>query len=595
MISVVLIGLLGGFITGISPCILPVLPVILLSGGAQSARPSIKVVGPLADGAFGASGPLARGTGAPGGGATPLGGSLPVASEKPASRWRPYAVVGGLVLSFTFFTLLGSALLTLLHLPQSFIQWTGVVLLFAIGVGMLVPRVMEILERPFARFARFGGAHPANGFLLGLVLGAAYVPCAGPVLAAVSVSGTTGRIGPETIALALSFAIGTAIPLLFFALAGRRLTERIAAFRSRQGLIRTISGIAMIGLALGIVTGAPAAIQRALPDYGSAIQQRADEALNGSNGPCRPGAEALADCGPLPKIEGAAAWLNTPAGSALGAEDRAGKVVLVDFWAYSCINCQRSVPGIEKLHETYADAGLLVLGVHSPEYAFEKVTANVEAGAKKLGITYPVAVDSELRTWTNFDNHYWPAHYLADASGRVRAIRYGEGGEAALETQIRTLLKEANPGAMLPAPVFAKGDPEAELAKDRTPETYLGAARAQRLAGTGRIAVGEADYSFPESLDADFFALQGRWNTIGESISPVSEDARLRLHYRGKRVDLVVSGEGMLAWTLDGKRQETRISGAPNSMTLVETPESGEGILELEVGKGLALYSFTFG
>jgi len=178
MVSLVLIGLLGGLITGISPCILPVLPVIFLSGGAQSARAQDE------DGA-------------------------------PAvSRWRPYLVVAGLVISFTTFTLLGSTLLNLLHLPQDVIRWAGIVLLALIGIGMIIPRVMEIMERPFARFQRSGSSNPTNGFLLGVVLGAAYVPCAGPVLAAVSVAGSTGRIGADTVTLALSFGLGTAIPLL---------------------------------------------------------------------------------------------------------------------------------------------------------------------------------------------------------------------------------------------------------------------------------------------------------------------------------------------------------------------------------------------
>mgnify|MGYP003362460305 CR=1 FL=1 len=186
MIGLVLIGLLGGLITGISPCILPVLPVIFLSGGAQSARDA----------------DTRSGTG-----------------EPPVSRWRPYLVVAGLVISFTAFTLLGSTLLNLLHLPQDAIRWAGIVLLALIGVGMIIPRVMEILERPFARFQRSGSAGPSNGLLLGLVLGAAYVPCAGPVLAAVSVAGSTGRIGADTITLAIAFGLGTAVPLLAFALA----------------------------------------------------------------------------------------------------------------------------------------------------------------------------------------------------------------------------------------------------------------------------------------------------------------------------------------------------------------------------------------
>ena len=229
MISLVLIGLLGGLITGISPCILPVLPVIFLSGRAQSARDQ--------------------------------GGDGPPA----VSRWRPYLVVAGLVISFTAFTLLGSTILNLLHLPQDVIRWTGIVLLALIGIGMIIPRVMEIMERPFARFQRAGSANPANGFLLGIVLGAAYVPCAGPVLAAVSVAGSTGQIGADTVTLAVSFGLGTAVPLLAFALAGRKLTERLQAFRRRQKAVRVTAGAVMLALSLELFNDPTAPLARALP------------------------------------------------------------------------------------------------------------------------------------------------------------------------------------------------------------------------------------------------------------------------------------------------------------------------------------------
>ena len=341
MISLVLIGLLGGLITGISPCILPVLPVIFLSGGAQSARDQ--------------------------------GGDGPPA----VSRWRPYLVVAGLVISFTAFTLLGSTILNLLHLPQDVIRWTGIVLLALIGIGMIIPRVMEIMERPFARFQRAGSANPANGFLLGIVLGAAYVPCAGPVLAAVSVAGSTGQIGADTVTLAVSFGLGTAVPLLAFALAGRKLTERLQAFRRRQRTVRVTAGAVMLALSVALVLDLPAALQRALPDYTASLQAGTDAVLRGKagvgeGGKCVDGADELAHCGQLPRIDGVNAWLNTPGEQPLADADRAGKVNLVDFWAYSCINCQRSIPGIQRLHETYGDLGLQVIGVHSPEYAVEK-------------------------------------------------------------------------------------------------------------------------------------------------------------------------------------------------------------------------------
>ena len=560
--SLVVIGLLGGLITGISPCVLPVLPVILLSAGAQGARGD----GEGSDGGL-------------------------------ASRFHPYLVVTGLVVSFTVFTLLGSTLLSLLHLPQDLIRWVGIIMLALIGLGMMVPRVMEVLERPFARFQRFGGSkNPSNGFLLGLVLGAAYVPCAGPVLAAVAVAGATGRIGVDTVALALSFAVGTAIPLLAFALAGRGITERIRAFRTRQRAIRITAGVVMLGLSVALVLDAPAALQRRLPDYTASLQARTDELLHGdsSSGTCRPGAATLGDCGPLPAIDGTVAWLNTPGNQPLTQKDRSGKVTLVDFFAYSCINCQRSIPGVEKLHQTYAEYGLQVIGVHSPEYAFEKEVDNVRGGVKRLGITYPVAVDSNLTTWTNFDNHYWPAHYLADAQGNVRQTHVGEGGEATTEKHIRELLKQSNPNVSLPAPVFSEVDDDAGTDSPRTPETYLGSSRASGFA-QGALQKGRHSFSFPSDLKADTFALDGTWKVDSQSIAPADGPGRLRLSYRGKQVNLVVSGEGDLTWRVNGRTHTAHVSGVPNGMELVRTDEVGSGVLELQASPGLELYSFTFG
>ncbi len=195
--ELVIIVLLGGLITGISPCILPVLPVIFLTGGAQSARYDS------------ADGPA------------------------PASRWRPYLVIAGLVTSFTLVTLVGSLLLGLLHLPQDIIRWVGIGVLVLIGIGLLVPRVERLLERPFQRLARRSEvSNRGSGLGVGFALGAVFVPCAGPVLAAIIVAGSTGRIGADTVLLTVSFAIGVAIPLLVFALAGRGLVERIRAFRT---------------------------------------------------------------------------------------------------------------------------------------------------------------------------------------------------------------------------------------------------------------------------------------------------------------------------------------------------------------------------
>lgn len=227
-----------------------------------------------------------------------------------------------------------------------------------------------------------------------------------------------------------------------------------------------------------------------------------------------------------------------------------------------------------------------------PSTPSRKETANVQSGGDKLGITYPIAVDSDLETWTDFDNHYWPAQYLADAHGQLRYTHFGEGGEATLESLIRRLL--ADQGNALPDPLFTDDGVEG-VAIHRTPETYLGHERAASFAGTEAYSAGTRDYAAPASLGADRFALQGRWTIGAQSISPADDEAELRLMWRGRRVDLVVSGEGDLTWEMDGQSHTQHVSGTPNSMTLVSGDTDSSGLLTVTASKGLALYSFTFG
>lgn len=560
MFSQILIGLFGGLITGVSPCILPMLPIIFLAGA----------------------------TGASSDGKSP-------------SRKYPLLVTLGLVVSFTTVTLLGSTVLSLLGLPQDFIRWAGVALLALIGVSLMIPKVEEWLEKPFARIRMKQVDKRSNGFVFGLVLGTAYVPCAGPVLAAISVAGSTGRVGAETAALAISFAVGVAVPLFFFALAGRGVTERIKGYRKRQRGIRMAAGGAMIALAAGIVFDLPARIQRALPDYTANLQRAADEYLHDEQSgkfTCSPDSAELADCGPQPEITGIAAWFNTPGGRALEHKVPAGGVRLVDFWAYSCINCQRSAPGIEKLYKAYRDYGLQVIGIHSPEYAFEKVPENVKGGAQKLGITYPVAVDSDLKTWSAFDNHYWPAHYLVDAQGKVRHIHYGENGEAKAEKLIRELLAKQNPGKKLPDPVFSdKDDSKADAARaeEANPETYLFPDRARYYDGKVPFAEGTVDYGQSSDPKPGKFNLSGKWTADGESAAPASEGASVKLGLHSRRVYLVASGKGEITYTFQGHSYTRKVEGIPNAIDLLPGDNAKRGTLTVAASGGVRLHSFTFG
>lgn len=571
-ISLVLIGLLGGLVTGISPCILPVLPVVLLSGGAASAR-----------------------TGDDG-------------AKKP-SRWRPFLVIAGLALSFSLVTLVGSLLLALLGLPQDVLRWAGIVVLVLIGLGLIVPKFQHILELPFSKIPQRYVSPDRNGFLLGLALGAVFVPCAGPVLAAITVAGSTGRIGLDTVVLTASFAIGASAPLLVFALAGRGAAERVKAFRRRQGLIRVVGGVTMLALAVGLVFNLPALLQRLIPDYTGGIQQQLADSeevrdaldlgglVNDENREldrCSNGGEQLESCGTAPSITGVTAWLNTPDGEGVELDDLRGQVVLVDFWTYACINCQRSLPHVTAWDEAYRDAGLRVVGIHSPEYAFEKEQRNVEQGIANFGIEYPVAMDNSLSTWTNYRNRYWPATYLIDAEGVVRHIKFGEGGYDDTERLIRELLRAADPGVELPeATQVVDETPDVGAT---TPETYLGLGKEVNFGGEEDYASGAGTYEYPRDLDRDTFALEGDWTLDFQGATPTAGRAGVKLAYTAtQEVRVVLGGSGRVVATVDGTRVEIEVGGTPDSYRLLTTGSSRTGEIVLSVPSGITVYSFTFG
>jgi cytochrome c biogenesis protein CcdA/thiol-disulfide isomerase/thioredoxin len=572
LITLVLIGLLGGAITAISPCVLPVLPVVFLSGGAQGE----------------------------------------VRSDAPdrRTRLRPYLIVAGLALSFSFFTLLGTLILSALPLPKDTIRWAGLVVLVLLGIAMLFPKVETLVERPFARIPQLRVTAEHGGFILGLALGAVYVPCAGPVLAAITVAGATGRIGVHTVALTLSFGVGTAIPLLFFALAGRRVTERLRAFRVRQRRVRALAGVVVIGLAVALTFNVTDALQRDIPDYTNALNSALNKA--GASDLTSGGSTTLTDCaqnsattlqncGEQPAIAGIQQWFNTPDDKALTSAELKGKVVLIDFWAYSCINCQRSITHVEAWYKDYAADGLVVIGVHTPEYAFEHVASNVVAGAARLNITYPVALDNNYTTWNNFGNDSWPAEYLVDSTGEVRHVAIGEGDYSTTESLIRQLLTAAHPTVKLPA-----GTDVPDTTPDnasQTPETYLGSDRVNAFSGnvSGQYASGTHTYpdgtntfDYPEDLTQDYFGLAGTW-TIGDQSIASGANAAIELNFDADDVYLDVGGTGTITATFDGKSTAYRVSGAPDIYTVVSGDSVQSGTVTIKLSAGLSAYSFTFG
>ena len=536
MLILLAIGFVAGVVTALSPCVLPVLPIVLAGG---------------------------------------------------ATGRRPLAIVAGIVLSFTVFTLFAAWLLDALGLPQDVLRNLAVALLFLVAISLLVPRVAEWLARPLQFLTRRTGGDHGGGFFLGVTLGLVFVPCAGPVLAAVTVIAAKREVGLEALLLTLAYAIGAAVPMLVVAFAGARAARTL---RANAETTRRVAGVLVGAAALAIAFGADRELQAAVPGYTESLQERFERSesaqrelrdLTGSRGD--EGEGELDDYGAAPEFRGLTGWLNS---EPLTLEELRGRVVLIDFWTYSCINCVRTLPWLRDWHRRYEDAGLTVVGVHSPEFAFERVEANVRENARKLGVAWPIALDNEFATWGAWHNQYWPAKYLIDRKGHVRYFHFGEGDYAETEEAIRSLL-----GADAPA---ASGADDASPVGLVTPESYLGHLRLDRNGGDRVVKDEPHAYTFPRGLLENELAFSGIWTVEGErAVAGLS--AGLRLHYRARNVFLVLSGSGTVEVLVDGKPERTVKVAGDRLYTLVERPRNREHLLELRLTEGLAAYAFTFG
>ncbi|HXQ75298.1 MAG TPA: cytochrome c biogenesis protein DipZ [Acidimicrobiales bacterium] len=590
MILLYLIGFVGGLVVGISPCILPVLPVILVAGATT----------PVGERATGSDGSSPSGTAT----ATATATVAPPATvTRTAGRRnrRSYAVIAGIVLSFSVITLVGSAVLSALGLPQDLLRDAGLVILGAVAVGLMVPALGEILERPFARFGRHQPTGSSSGFVLGLGLGVLFTPCAGPILSAITTVGATHRVGFTSVVLTVVFACGAAVPLLAFALAGERLGVRL---RAHAVVVRQVGGVVLAVMTLVLAFNWADGLQTAVPGYTSALQRTLEgssyakkqlEALEGTGGGsvahCTP-ETTLVRCGRAPAFTGITRWLNTPGGRPLTLASLRGKVVLVDFWTYSCINCQRSLPHVEAWYSRYHADGLDVIGVHTPEFAFEHVVSNVAAAARQLGVRYPIAVDDGYKTWDAYSNMYWPAEYLVDATGQVRHVEFGEGDYGATESLIRQLLVAADPKVHLPPPT---GVPDRTPVDQLTPESYLGYNyQLPNLANASITPDRPATYTFPASIPLDDFALAGTWTSGAEDLT-AGAGAKIELSFMADDVYLVLGGSGTLDVSVNGRHTETiTVGGTPRLYTLVHGPYQ-TATVTLGASPGVQAYDFTFG
>jgi cytochrome c biogenesis protein CcdA/thiol-disulfide isomerase/thioredoxin len=566
MAELLVVAFLGGLITGLSPCIVPVLPVVVAGGSAGT------------------------------------------------SRARPYLIIGGLVVSFSLTELTGSTVLSALGLPQDFLFWLGIGLLGLLALGLMVSVVGEWIERPFARLGSTRYANSGGGFVLGLSLGLVFVPCAGPILAAISAAEANHRIGFSSFFVTLFYAVGAALPLLLFAVLAQRAVSGWQKLRTHLPVVRRVAGAVLAVTTLALAVGVLDPLQRDVPGYTSALEDHLEsggsiakqiEALDGEkpNQFAKKAATAskkaatmakmatLPDLGKAPNFTGIVSWFNTPGDKPLSLAQLKGKVVLVDFWTYSCINCQRSLPHVEGWYQDYKNDGLVVVGVSTPEFAFEHVVSNVRSAAGNLGIHYPVAIDNNYGTWDAYNNEYWPAEYLIDQTGQVRAYDFGEGGYSTMESNIRTLLT-ANGVTTLPARTdVADKTPTAET----TPESYVGYEEEQYAVGTTIVHNKATLYNAPTTVPLNNFAFNGTWTDYSQEATS-GADASIDLHFVANDVYLVMGGTGTASVSFEGRPLTTvNVSGVPRLYTLFSGSALQTGQLDLDFSPGVQAYDFTFG
>ncbi|MGU3522813.1 cytochrome c biogenesis protein DipZ [Enterobacteriaceae bacterium C23F] len=578
---VILLAYLGGLLTIASPCILPVLPFV-----------------------------FAR-------------------SDQPFSR-SGLPLLLGMALTFTLFATLAAVGGGWVVAANQYGRIAALVLMAVFGVTLLFPRIGERLMHPLVnagnslseKIAANRSAGPGSSLLLGVATGLLWAPCAGPILGLVLTGAALQGANVGSTLLLLAYAAGAVTSLALALLIGGKVFSAMKRSLGVGEWIRRGLGAAMLlgvaAISLGLDTGVLARlstvstggieqtlVQKLKPE--SAIPPTVTLAAANSDSP------KLIDAGVMPPLTGAVQWLNSPP---LTAESLRGKVVLVDFWTYSCINCLRTLPYVKAWAEKYRDQGLVVIGVHSPEFAFERDISNVTKEAKKLGVTYPIAIDNNFSIWQAFNNQYWPAHYFIDANGHIRYMHFGEGNYAESERVIQELLRQAgaknvNDGL---ASVAGKGVEQAASGmNDISPETYLGYQRAENFA-SGSVSQDEAaDYHYPMALPLDAWGLEGRWIVGGEHITLAGEKGRIVYQFRARDLHLVLgpgdNGQPVnFKVLLDGKPPQALHGSdvAPDGSGTItdqrlyqlirQTDGSGEHTFSIEFDKpGATAYAFTFG
>ena len=517
----ILLAYFGGILTILSPCILPVLPFVFARADRSFVRSTLPLLGGMA-----ATFAIVATLAAVGGG------------------WAVQANAVG--------------------------RWAALILLALFGIALVFPSVSDRLTRPLvalgSRMSERRGQQDSiwSSVVLGIATGLLWAPCAGPILGIIFTAAALQGASFNTTLLLLAYALGAATSLALALLIGGKVFARMKKGLGASERIRQVLGVLVLvgvgAIALGLDT-------RVLSKLSSAQTASLESGLARKLGVSREMGETRARTdamgqlvlpveGRLPSLDGLGPWFNT---RPLTLDQLKGKVVVIDFWTYSCINCLRSIPYVRAWYDKYRDDGLVVMGVHAPEFAFEREPANVAKAIADLGIRYPVALDNQYKLWRALDNHYWPAHYFVDAQGRIRYHHFGEGEYAMSERVIRQLLAEAGraPKDMAMAKASATGAEAVAGGEVQSPETYIGYARAENFASPGGLARDQLKTYSAAPLELNHWTLEGPWLDRKQSAVAMAPGTKLSFRFHARDLHLVLGPAGgkpvRFRVTLDGQ------------------------------------------
>lgn len=572
MLLLLIFAFLSGLITILTPCIWPILPIVL---------------------------------------STTIGST---------SHKKPLGVTLGVMLSFGFFTLLISSLVANLHVDPNMLRLIAVVVIAFLGLTLLLPSLNNFIESAVSRLSSAFGQNSnskrdgfGSGFVTGLSLGIVWSPCAGPILAAIATLAATNKISLELFLITFFYVLGAGIPLFLFAYGGQTFFSKTRFISNYTAWIQKFFGIVMILTAVVIYKNYDTLIQAKIldlfPQYNNLLNNFGDnpqvkkqlDILRGSNTTASSDS-SLPNLGVAPDFNGGTKWLNSD--NNIKLSDLKGKVVLVDFWTYTCINCIRTLPHVTSWYDKYKDEGFVVIGVHTPEFAFEHETDNVINAIKQFNIHYPVVQDNNYEIWNNYSNQYWPAEYLIDSDGNIRHTHFGEGEYDTTEQLIVQLLKENGKKVQIAGTNMPDQTPTSRL----SPETYLGSKRMEFLSPGGSVDNGLHNFQSSEPR-LDSFSFGGLWNIYDEQ-AVAGGGSAIQYNFSANKVYLVItpkSTEDKVKVYLDGKIIDQRYQGSDvaNGQVILDKPRlynlidlhnhPGSHLLKLEFSDGISVFAFTFG